>query len=47
MKNKEPDEFCIKCGSKNIKMIRKGLEIDTFKCLDCKCKYIVSYPERW
>ena len=40
-------EKCMFCKSKNLKLIRKGLETDLFRCMDCKKEFGISYMERW
>lgn len=47
MAYKDPTKVCIKCGSKNLRMIRKGSETDMYKCKDCGEKYGVTDPDRW
>lgn len=41
-KNTYPTKACIKCGSKNVKMISRGLETDMYRCEDCGEKYGVT-----
>ncbi len=37
-----PTMYCMYCNSKNIKMVRRGLETDRFKCLNCQKIYGVT-----
>lgn len=41
-KNTDSTKACIKCGSKNVIMIHKGLEIDMYRCKDCGEEYGVT-----
>lgn len=44
---KDLTEPCIKCGSKNVKMIREGLETDLYKCKNCGEEYGVTDLDRF
>jgi len=46
-KNKDLTNTCIKCGSKNVIMIYRGLETDMYQCKDCNEKYGVTDLRRW
>jgi len=41
------DQSCIYCKSKDIKLINRGLETDTYKCNSCGKKYLITDPKRY
>jgi Fic family protein len=44
---KNNDKFCMYCKSKDIKVIRKGIETDMYKCNNCKKEFGITDPKRY